>query len=139
MKPGVLPLNINVSTCSYQTKRVITRSADNVNEQSFWNIKVKWTRYSAQTLFLSSCFSFFVTIYRKWRSDEIVNHSWRKQTRNNNNNNNNKTIYSVHPYWFASQAKWQFSKKKWIWSVEVVFALGFQVIFYRNVYKSNII
>ena len=50
--------HINFSMCSYETKIVTTRSADNLNGQPFCNIKVKWTQYSAQTLFLSRCFIF---------------------------------------------------------------------------------
>ena len=59
MKAGVLPMpHINFSMCSYETKIVVTRSADNLNGQPFCNIKVKWTRHSAQTLFLSRYFIF---------------------------------------------------------------------------------
>ena len=59
MKPGVLPMHIKVSKCSYEVKIVITRSADNLNGQRFRKIKVKWTQYSARKLFLSCCFRFF--------------------------------------------------------------------------------
>ena len=57
MKASVLPMHINFSMYSYETKIIITRSGDNLNGRSFCKIKVKWTRYSAQKL-LSRCFSF---------------------------------------------------------------------------------
>ena len=75
MKADVLPMHINFSMCSYETKIVITRSADSINGPTFCNMKVKWTQYSAQKLFLSHCFNFFVGIYHIPCSDEFVNHS----------------------------------------------------------------
>ena len=58
MKAGGLSAHINFSMYSYETKIVITRSGHNLNGHSFCKIKVKWTRYSAQKLFLSRCFNF---------------------------------------------------------------------------------
>ena len=62
MKAGILPMHINSSMCSYETKKVISCSPGNLNGQIFCNVKVKWTRYSVQKL-LSHYFKFFVAVY----------------------------------------------------------------------------
>ena len=44
--------NMNFPMCSYVTEMVISLGTDNLHWQSFCNIKVKWTRYRTQKLFL---------------------------------------------------------------------------------------
>ena len=76
MKAGVLHMHINFWICSHETKIVVTRSGDNLNGHPFCNIKVEWTQYSGQKLFLSHCLN-FTCGYLPYIScsDEFVNPS----------------------------------------------------------------
>ena len=82
----------------------------------FSNIKVKWTRYSAQKLFLSRCFN-FVCGYLPYIKEWLI---WK---------NNLKYIF----FFICKSSKMTILFKKWIWLVVLLFALRFQVIFYIEV------
>ena len=84
----------------------------------FSNIKVKWTRYSAQKLFLSRCFSFVCGYLPYIMQFKIYILQIYIQ----------KTIWNIYSFSFASQAKWKFYfKNDFDWYL-VLFSLRLQVI-----------